>query len=240
MNEVSSRSSDIQAFVDGQPSAFDIDRLELQSARRALRLLKERITPDQMDELLAIDLESTDEKWREWAAASDGAWNVAEVEFRVAGLSKNQFSDWWSTALGDLHAVVYPAFPEHYRFGWVKDPRGVDDPCYIVVEELGHVPFRMYCSFDPSWAPVEPTPGYEPMMVGVGRLADGTEVVRFMNQLMDTSEGFVMKVAVYVVSAVPEDVVQSHVEQELVEWTRWLEMATKAVRDKHDLATACP
>ncbi|MFM0222968.1 hypothetical protein [Paraburkholderia dipogonis] len=224
-------NSNIHAFIDGEPSALDVDQLELRSARRALRLLKERITPEQMDELLADDLKSTDEQWRKWATASDGSWKVAEVEFRIAGVSKQQFSDWWSAALTDLHTVVYPAFPEHYRFGWVKDPRGVNEPCYIVVEELGHVPFRMYCSFDPSYAPVEPAAGYDAMMVGVGRLADGTEVVKFMNQLMDTDEGFVMKVAVYVVSAVPDSVVRSHVEQQLVEWTRWLEMVTKVVQN---------
>jgi hypothetical protein len=231
MDRIATAHSNIHAFIDGEPSALEVDQLELRSARRALRLLKERITPEQMDKLLADDLKSTDEQWRKWAAESDGSWKAAEVEFRVAGVSKQQFSNWWSAALADLHTIVYPAFPEHYRFGWVKDPRGVDEPCYMVVEELGHVPFRMYCSFDPSWAPVEPASGYDAMMVGVGRLADGTEVVRFMNQLMDTDGGFVMKVAVYVVSAVPDSVVQSHVEQELVEWTRWLEMVTKIVQD---------
>jgi hypothetical protein len=232
MKDVSTDHSNIRAFFNGKPSTFDVDQLELKSARRALKLLRERITPEQMDALLAGDLEATDRQWREWAAASDGSWKAAEAEFHVAGVSAKQFTDWWSTALSDLHGVVYPAFPEHYRFGWVEDPRRVDEPCYVVVEELGHVPFRMYCSFDPSWAPVETTPGYDAMMVGVGRLSDGTEVVRFMNQLKDTSEGFTMKVAVYVVSAVPEHVVQSHVEQEIVEWTRWLEMVTTYVRGR--------
>jgi hypothetical protein len=217
--------SAIVCLVDGSPTDLNVDALELASARRALKLLRARLTPAQMDELLDGDLRETDEQWRAWAADSDGSWKAAEVEFQVAGLEKEAFTAWWATALDDLHGVVYPAFPEHYRFGWVPDPRGVDDPCYVVVEELGHVPFRMYCSFDPSFAPHHVTPGYDGMMIGVGRLADGTEVVRFMNQIKSTPEGFAMKVGVYVVSAVPEDVVASHVEQEIVEWTRWLEMA---------------
>jgi hypothetical protein len=52
--------SNIQAFVDGKLSLMDIDQLELQSARLALKLLKARITPEQMEALLAIDLTSTD------------------------------------------------------------------------------------------------------------------------------------------------------------------------------------
>jgi hypothetical protein len=222
----------IRGFVDGQPTSSDVDQLELESSRRALRLLRERITPEQMDELLAGDIEATDAAWRQWAADSDGSWKPSMVEFEVAGLSKQQFTEWWSTALDDLQGIVYPGFPEHYRFGWVQDPRGGNEKCYRVVEELGHVPFRMYCSFGPEWAPVAPTPGYETMMVGVGRLADGTEVARFFNQIKDTADGFAMKAAVYVVSAAPGVVVESHVEQLLVEWTRWIEMAF----EKYDVA----
>lgn len=217
----------LQCLVGGKPSTLDVDALELKSARRALTLLRKRLSPQQMENLLAADLEETDRVWKEWATQSNGSWKPAEIEFEVKGLSKQQFVEWWSTALEDLHGVVYPAFPEHYLFGWVPDPRGVPDPCYIVVEELGHVPFRMYCSFDPQWAAVPTTPGYDSMMVGVGRLADGTEVIRFMNQVKELSDGFAMKVGVYAVSSVPDDVIQSHVEQEVVEWTRWIEMAIR-------------
>jgi hypothetical protein len=215
----------IRTLIDGELAHVDVDALELESARRALRLLRERIPPEQMDALLARDLDESDERWRCWASRSDGSWKAAEVEFQVHGLSKEEFQDWWGTAREDLHGVMYPGFPEHYRFGWVPDPRGVDEPCLMIVEELGYVPFRMYCSFDPDWAPVAVTPGYEPISEGVGRLRDGTEVVRFMNQLKNIDDGFSMKVGVYMVSAVPQSVVDSHVDQELVEWTRWIQMA---------------
>jgi len=219
--------SPVEALVAGQLTSVDVEQLELESSRRALRLLRERLTAEQMESLLADDLVATDNQWREWAQASDGSWRAAEVEFLVSGLSTQDFRSWWSTALNDLHGVVYPAFPEHYRFGWVQNPSGGEEPCYVVIEELGHVPFRMYCSFGPAWAPVDVAQGYELDMVGVGRLQDGTQVVRFMNQIKDTADGLAMKVGVYLVSATPDYVVQSHVEQELVEWTRWLQMAVR-------------
>jgi hypothetical protein len=227
MTKASVEIPGIRGLVDGEPTSVDIDRLELESSRRALKLLRERIPQEQMEELLADDLQATDKLWREWAAASDGSWKPSVAEFEVAGLSKDQFTEWWSTALDDLYGVIFPGFPEHYRFGWVQDPRGGDEKCYRVVEELGHVPFRMYCSFGSEWAPVETTPGYEQMMVGVGRLQDGTEVVRFFNQIKETSEGFALKAGVYVVSAAPDIVVESHIDQLFVEWTRWIEIAFK-------------
>lgn len=147
----------------------------------------------------------------------------------VGGISATQFQAWWETALDDVHGVVFPAFPEHYRLGWVADPQGGPDDVFLIIEELGHVPFRMYCTFPPSWAPVEVSPGFEIMQPGVGRLHDGTEVVRLMNQIKDTDTGFAMRAAVFMVSGVPEDVVTSHIDQEVVEWTRWLEMAPASV-----------
>jgi hypothetical protein len=230
MTSGSAGPPNIRSLIGGAPAPFDVDELELESARRALRVLRERITPEQMEALLSADLDRADDAWRLWAASSDGPWQLAEVEFVVTGVSKAQFLDWWSAALDDIQGVIYPGFPEHYRFGWVKDPRGGADPCYLVIEELGYVPFRMYSAFDPSWAPVQTLPGYDSMLVGVGFLRDGTQIARFMNQIADTPEGFTMRVGVYFVSGVPKEVVQSHVKQELVEWTRWIEMATKRVR----------
>ena len=215
----------IVGYVGGQAAARDIDGLELQSARRALRLLKARLTADEMDRLLRRDLDESDARWRHWAANSDGSWRASEVDFKITGLTKAQFTEWWSTALDDLPDVVFPAFPEHYRFGWVDDPRRVADRCYLVVEELGHVPFRMYATFDSGSAPIDPLPGYEVLSAGVGRLADGTEVARFMTQVKELSSGFALRTGLYFVSAATDDVVQSHIDQLLVEWTRWFEMA---------------
>jgi len=215
----------IEALVGGAPAKGDIVQLELFSARRALSLLRMRMAPDLMEDLLAADLERSDVEWRRWAAESDGEWKAADVEFVISGLSSRSFQDWWSRALDDLHGVMYPGYPEHYRFGWVPDPRGTDDTCLVVIEEVGHQPFRMYCSYGPEWAPAKPYPGFDALTIGVGRLLDGTEAVRFMNEIRETANGFVLKLGFYVGIAVPESVTEAHVEQQLVEWTRWIEMA---------------
>jgi hypothetical protein len=219
----------IRMLIEGEIAQPDVSGLELESARRAMSLLRKRISPEQMEAILSEDLKETDAKWREWASKSDGTWQVAEVEFQIPGLTSAQFQEWWASSFDDLHDVVYPAFPEHYRFGWVADPQGGVDPVFLIVEELGHVPFRMYCTFGDRWAPVEVTPGFQMMQPGVGRLHDGTEVVRFMNQIKDTEDGFTMKAGVYMASAVPAAVVRSHLDQEMVEWTSWFRMAHAAV-----------
>ena len=214
----------ITGTLDGQRTTLDVPQLELDSARRALAIIKKRLPPEVMESLLAEDLERSDLQWRQWAAESDGTWHGRDVRITVSGLPAEVFVDWWAGVLNDLHGVMYPSYPEHYRFGWVPDPSG-DGEAFVVVEEVGHEPFRMYCTFGPEWAPVPPTPGFDALSVGVGRLQDGTEVVRLMNEIRPTSDGFELKLGFYVGSHVPPTVTTAHVEQQMVEWTRWVEMA---------------
>ena len=214
----------VEGTVDGAPSSHDVRQLELDSARRALAVIKRRLSPDVMESLLADDLERADAQWRRWAAESDGTWHGRDVRISVSGLSCQVFVDWWATALDDLHGVMYPSYPEHYRFGWVPNPSGEGD-VFVVVEEVGHEPFRMYCSFGPQWAPVATSPGFELLSSGVGRLLDGTDVVRLMNEIKPTSDGFELKLGFFVQSHVPQTMTGAHVEQQMVEWGRWVEMA---------------
>ncbi|MYW96101.1 hypothetical protein G3I59_37225 [Amycolatopsis rubida] len=215
--------SPVRGFVDGRLIDSDLDRLELESARRALRLLHERIPPTEMAVLLAPDIERSDAQWREWAVASAGTWQPCFVDLEATEITKTEFLAWWSDALDDLHGIMYPAFPEHYLFDWAETAAG--ERRLMVVEELGHVPFRMYCEYGPEWAPAAPLPGYEPVSVGVGRLADGTDTVRFMSQIRQDSGLLRLHAGMYVGSAVPARVVEAHQDQLLVEWTRWIEMA---------------
>lgn len=176
-----------------------------------------------MAELLAPDVEQADAQWEQWASESDGSWRPCVAEFEVRGLTEGQFTTWWSTATSDIHRVMYPAYPEHYLFRWETRPNG--EAALQVVEELGLVPFRMYCSYGPQWAPVEPDPGFERISSGVGRLASGTEVTRFMTQVRQDGECLRIKSGIYLISAAPEHILRAHEDQMLVEWTRWVEMA---------------
>jgi len=89
----------------------------------------------------------------------------------------------------------------------------------------------MYCSFGPEWAPVATAPGFDLLSSGVGRLLDGTEVVRLMNEIKPTSDGFELKLGFFVRSQVPPGMTEAHVEQQMVEWVRWIEMARAHVSD---------
>ncbi|RYE41591.1 MAG: NAD(P)-dependent oxidoreductase [Hyphomicrobiales bacterium] len=220
----------VRSSLRGHPHEADLDQLELVSARRALRLLHERIPPDDMARYLAPDLERSDAQWRAWAEASGGTWRPCLAEFEVEGITRQEFTDWWSTATDDIHGVMYPAFPEHYLFGWETTPEG--ERRLQVVEELGHVPFRMYCSYGPEWAPAEPEPGYDAISTGVGRLADGTEVTRFMTQVRQDGSCLRIKTGLYLISGAPEHVITAHEDQLLVEWTRWIEMSLQHIRNQ--------
>jgi hypothetical protein len=225
-----SGSSVVTAFVHGKPTLYTTKTIEIESSRRALALLRRVISPDQMEALLEEELRVADDKWREWAQSSTGHWKAAEVEFTAAGMSSAEFLKWWSTALEDVQGVMFPGFPEHYVFRWTKDPQGSGEPTYLIVEELGYAPFRMYCTFDNSLAPVAPADGFTATGIGAGRLKDGTEVVRFMNQVKDIPDGMQMKSAVFMGSAVPDYVVESHIEQQILEWSTWLDMAFIALK----------
>jgi hypothetical protein len=216
--------------VDGRVRQDDVVQLELTSARRALSLIKERLPAHVMEELLADDLAEADARWRQWSEASDGSWHGRDVRIAADGVSADEFVAWWARALGDIHGVMYPGYPEHYRFGWVPNPNGAGES-FIVIEEVSHEPFRMYCEFGPEWAPHDVTAGFDALSVGVGRLKDGTEVVRLMNEIRPTADGLELKLGFYVGRAVPPSVTDAHVEQQIVEWTRWIGMARSARGD---------
>ena len=216
----------IRTSLQGRPVDVDLDRLELESARRALHLLHERIPPDYMSALLAHDLELADARWSSWAKESDGRWRPCIVDFQVQDLNRAEFTTWWSRATDDIYGVMYPAYPEHFLFNWATTTYG---RALQVIEELGHAPFRMYCSYGPQWAPSGSAPGYDIISTGVGRLADGTEVTRFMTQVREDDNCLHIKAGFYAISAVPDEVMAAHQDQMLVEWTRWIEMAIRHV-----------
>ncbi|MEU8512704.1 hypothetical protein AB0C76_14105 [Kitasatospora sp. NPDC048722] len=196
---------------------------ELDRARAALHLLKQRLGDDRMRELLAPDTSAADNALTAWAHASEGRWRTAVTELAATGVDAAGFLTWWQ---GRLHApdreALLTANPEHY----LADSTGER---VEIIETIGAGPARFFLRFHDG-VPIS-GPGHETFPVrigGTGTLADGTEVLRVMHEFADTPDGLRIRLTVQFPEAAPAGLATGHQWHFACEFTNWLEAATRA------------
>ncbi|MGA5817082.1 hypothetical protein ACPC54_04375 [Kitasatospora sp. NPDC094028] len=193
---------------------------ELDRARAALHLLKQRLGDDRTRELLAPDTAAADTALAGWARASGGRWRTAVTELTATGIDADRFLTWWQ---GRLHAgdrtALLAANPEHY----LADSGG---DRVEIIETIGAGPTRFLLRFHDD-VPIA-GPGHQAFPVrigGTGTLADGTEVLRVMHEFADTPDGLRIRLTVQFPQAAPEHLATGHQWHFACEFTRWLEAA---------------
>ncbi|MEV7782915.1 hypothetical protein [Kitasatospora sp. NPDC088351] len=211
----------LRTDIDGTRHTRDaVLAWELDRARAALRLLKQRLGDDRTRELLAPDLASADTAMAGWLHASDGRWRTAVTELTATGIDARRFLTWWQ---GRLHApdraALLAANPEHY----LADSTGER---VEIIETIGAGPLRFFLRFHDG-VPIA-GPGHQDYPVrigGTGTLADGSEVLRVMHEFADSPDGLRIRLTIEFPEAAPESVAVGHQWHFACEFANWLEAA---------------
>ncbi|MER7671719.1 hypothetical protein ABTY61_25125 [Kitasatospora sp. NPDC096128] len=196
---------------------------ELDRARAALRLLKQRLGDDRMRELLTPDTTAADAALTTWAHASQGRWRTAVTELTATGIDADRFLTWWQGRLqaGDRTALL-AANPEHYLADSTGDR-------VEIIETLGTTPTRFLLHFHDDVPITAPDHATFPTRIGAtGTLADGTEVLRVMHEFADTPTGLRIRLTVQFPEAAPDLLPTGHQWHFACEFTNWLQAAHAA------------
>ncbi|MFJ6622016.1 hypothetical protein ACIQOW_31110 [Kitasatospora sp. NPDC091335] len=211
----------VRTVIDGtEYTQDDIRRWELDRARNALALLKNRIGDELMRELLSEDLRVADEIM---APLPDGAWQSAVTEMEIDGITAEEFLTWWQGRLASAdRTALLAANPEHYL---ADSADGVVE----IIETIGSGPLRFFLTFHDGVAIEDEGHETYPVRIGgTGRLTDGTEICRVMHEFGDGPRGLRIRLTIQFPASAPEHVFTGHKWHFACEFLNWLEAAHAA------------
>lgn len=219
-----------QPFIDGIAISEEVFvRHELERARAALALMKAKLGPQGMLDLLAREREEMEQEERETVRGSAGGWTPALAELQVKGLKAQEFLEWfYARARAGDHAAMLAAHPEHYLISQTADGR------LDVIETTGEWrhPSRFFAKLGvapqeaaPNLADIDPS--YPHSMAGVFTLADGLEMGRVLHQFANTDEGFKAKLIIYFPAGSEAEKIQGHKWHLAIEFTNWVNLCLK-------------
>ncbi|MFE2936272.1 hypothetical protein [Streptomyces sp. NPDC059278] len=214
----------VRTVIDGtEYTQDDIRRWELDRARNALTLLKNRIGDEAMRELLAEDLRAADEIMAPLPDASGGAWRSAVTELEIGGITAEEFLTWWQGRLASAdRTALLAANPEHYL---ANSADGVVE----IIETIGSGPLRFFLTFHDGVAIADEGHETYPVRIGgTGRLTDGTEICRVMHEFGDGPRGLRIRLTIQFPASAPEHVFTGHKWHFACEFLNWLEAAHTA------------
>lgn len=205
--------------LDREDHDATIDGFELFSARRALKLLKDKLGRERLLELLAGEIAAGDQHLRDHVERSAGQEITGTTVLRARGITAAHFTAWLSRAFA-REDVLLAAHPEHYS---IHHAPGSD---VNVVETLGeHV-----CSFfmrpwdDSAITPQQSSPAHG---AGARRshmvLGDGT-LVGSVSTAFDDDDGLTAHLSVTLPSTCGP-LVDQHLEHFAVEFRSWILLA---------------
>lgn len=200
----------------GEGTDASVDGFELFSARRALRLLKEKLGRERLLELLDDEIAAGTAFLRENVERSAGRVSSGTTTLRAHGITAAKFTGWLSRAFA-REDVMVAGHPEHYAIH-AETGRPVN-----IVETLGeHV-----CSFfmrpwddsvEAEPAPGEAAPGRRSHLL----LEDGTVVGWIANAFEEEADGFTVRLSVTLPATCGDEVVEQHLEHFAVEFRTWI------------------
>lgn len=214
----------VRTVIDGtEYTQDDIRRWELNRARNALTLLKNRIGDESMRELLAEDLRAADEIMAPLPDASGGAWRSAVTEMEIDGITAEEFLTWWQGRLASAdRTALLAANPEHYL-------ANSGDGVVEIIETIGSGPLRFFLTFHDGVAIEDEGHETYPVRIGgTGRLTDGTEICRVMHEFGDGPRGLRIRLTIQFPASAPEHVFTGHKWHFACEFLNWLEAAHTA------------
>jgi len=203
----------------GEDRDGSIERFELLTARRALKLLKSSLGRIRLLELLDDEIAAGDAFLRGHVERSAGQETTGTTTLRAHGITAAQFTGWLSRAFS-REDVLLAGHPEHYA---IHPEAGGN---VRIVETLGD----QVCSFllgewDDSVISEHEPPA--PGAVPEGRrsqlsLEDGTVVGVIANSFTEEPDGFTARLSVSLPTTCGTAVVEQHLEHFAVEFRNWI------------------
>lgn len=208
----------------------DVDRWELEAARRALRNLRTVAAGQPMMDLLAGQIADGDRYHKALIEASDGTYREAKTELTVRGISGTRLADWFRNrlttgTLADKMSMLF-AHPEHY----VQPP---DFPQGGNVEPIGGHLARFTANMTPELPPAVSAFLDDSYPITLAKavlmLADKTPFAYCLHQARDTDYGSEVVVRVLYSSEAPDALIEGHCEHLAVEFRNWIRDAAASL-----------
>lgn len=208
--------------LEGEDHDATIDGFELFSARRALKLLKDKLGRERLLELLHQEIQAGDDHLRDHLKRSAGQEVTGTTVLRARGITAAHFTAWLSRAFG-REDVLLAAHPEHYS---IHHAPGSD---VNVVETLGeHVCSFFMRPWDDSAVTAQQPPSADGAGANARRshmvLGDGTLVGSVSTAFDQDGDGLTARLSV-TLPGTCGPLVEQHLEHFAVEFRTWILLA---------------
>ncbi|PYH40138.1 uncharacterized protein BP01DRAFT_396089 [Aspergillus saccharolyticus JOP 1030-1] len=208
--------------VSSGPSiAGTTEEYELNFARRALALVKERLGVAQIEKLLLPDIERSNAFWQTFIAQNTtGECRPSRIDMSVHGLSPDEFVKWFHLRCGKRIPDMLAAEPEH----WVVTSDAEHNQ--MAIENLGPWITRLYIKFGPPstpWQQKDLRDDYPIRICGHAESDDGVPLAYVLHQLKPYAAGLGVdaRFCIYFPASAPEEIFEQHRQHLLVEFTNW-------------------
>lgn len=207
--------------IAGEADDTTINRYELDSARRALRLLKGNLGPERLHALVKDQIVEGNALFRRHVERSHGEQATGTVTLEASGLAAADFSAWMSRAFARPD-VLLAAHPEHYLI----DPKGPH-----IVETLGDHVIGFYVGpWDQSKVPGD-GPKNVDKRYSLLILDDDQTVFGSISTLFsDTADGMRAELSVTLPATSAPYAIDQHLEHFSVEFRNWMLLAAAEIR----------
>lgn len=174
-----------------------IDQLELQSARRALKVLRDALGLEKMYELLRPMIDESNAQAAEAVTSHPERMRPIHDDFEITGLDLDTYLDWFYNKLGEP-AFLYYMSPEHFINHNLTQPVGpYNAGDRLVIEPWGPywlaVNIRLSLDDNDFDTYGEDDPSFPRRWGGVGSAPGGPDIITIYYQYQPTETGFRMK-----------------------------------------------
>lgn len=202
--------------ISGETDDRNIDRYELISARRALRLLKGNLGYDQLHALVSEQIAEGNALFRDHVERSAGEQVTGMTTIEADGLTAADFSAWMIRAFA-RRDVLIAAQPEHYLMD-MADPHGPH-----VVETLGdHVVGFYMGGWNEGEIDVDESESADKRYSLLKLDDDGTVFGSVSTSFFGAPSGMVAELSVTLPATSAPDAVEQHLEHSSVEFRSWM------------------
>lgn len=208
----------------------EVDRLELEASRRCLTLLKTKLGPRRILDLIRDEVEETDRVYEQAKMESNGNWRVMTVELDVKGLDLSFWLEWLKGNVDD-ESNHFRAHPEHYVWTQIERVQDSGREGLVLIEPMGagEYPLRGYVQIG-EWEGCEEYVDLDcPIRMYVGLYtANNVLVYRSIAQYRETPEGFFFRFQSMEPESLPIETLRAHSEHMRLEYHRYMESARQA------------